>query len=190
MPAQPRVDRLKIIYSAAKGLNFSWRLSDYPKTPLNNGVCSYIPQLHRITLRFCKQNECSSGVRNFIEHMLPEFARNNPSITVYVLPIRNSTATMRAEYGNGRMTNVSLKNFTSEQVGQYMNLMRTRCGLPNVKLESRQSADVNSVQGQWNPLFNVNTEQNVTQFPSKKFSQFRNVNQSATDYVKTMPTKA
>ncbi|KJH51123.1 hypothetical protein DICVIV_02682 [Dictyocaulus viviparus] len=100
MPAVPRVDRLKTIYSSAKALNYGWRFTDIPRTPVYNGVSRYIPQLHRIpylllfgtithsyiarilhnmicafriTFRFCKQSEGSVGVRNFIEHKLLEF---------------------------------------------------------------------------------------------------------------------
>ena len=67
MPALPRVDRIKTVYSAAKGLNYAWRFTDYLKTPMYNGVSRYIPQLHRITFRFCKKDESSAGMRNFIQ---------------------------------------------------------------------------------------------------------------------------
>ncbi|KHN85790.1 39S ribosomal protein L43, mitochondrial [Toxocara canis] len=186
MPSRARVDRIKQVYTAANALNYGWRLSDFPKTPMNNGVTRYIPQAHRITLRFCKQSESSLGMRNFIENSVRRFAQQNPSIVVYILPIRNSTPTLRAEYGNGRMAHVNATNFSAEQVAQHMNLLRTRSGLPVVRLESRQTAAVTSVQGMWNPLLNIDTEQNIADLPQKKFSERRCSQQSATEYVASL----
>lgn len=88
MPVIPRVDRLKTLYAAAKGLNYSWRLKDFLSAPQHNGVTNYIPQLHRVTIRFCKQASNSAGVRNYVERELVKFARENPSVVVYVLPVR------------------------------------------------------------------------------------------------------
>lgn len=74
MPSIPRVDRIKIIYSAAKKLNYAFMLTDFPSAPSFNGVTGYRPQLHRVTLRFCKQNENSVGLRKFIEKHMTQFA--------------------------------------------------------------------------------------------------------------------
>lgn len=112
MPARPHVDRLKTIYTAAKNLNFGFRLRGFPTAPSENGIAAYKPQLHRLTIRFCKQNDASMGLRNFIEHSLPQFARENPQTVVYVLPIRNSIPTLRAEYANGRQVHINAKGFT------------------------------------------------------------------------------
>lgn len=51
MPAQVRVDRLKPIYSAAKGLNFGFQMRAFPDAPAHNGVAAYQPQLLRLTIR-------------------------------------------------------------------------------------------------------------------------------------------
>lgn len=112
MPARPHVNRLKTIYTTAKALPFGFRMSDYPSTPAFNGVSSYQPQMHRITFRFCKQSESSVGVRNFIEHCLVPFAKENPTCVAYVVPGRQCVPTLRAEYANGRTVHVNAKNFT------------------------------------------------------------------------------
>lgn len=103
---------------------------------------------------------------------------------------RNSSPTLRAEYGNGRMAHVNATNFTAEQVALHMNLLRTRSGLPVVKLESRQTAAVSSVQGAWNPLLNIDTEQNVADLPQKKFSMHRSNQQTATEYISSLVNKS
>ena len=112
MPARPHVDRLKTIYSAARQLNFGFRLEGFPSAPNENGIFGFKPQLHRITIRFCKQNDASMGLRNFIETSLTQFAAENPQTVVYVLPIRNSTPTLRAEYSNGREVHINAKGFS------------------------------------------------------------------------------
>jgi large subunit ribosomal protein L43 len=113
MPAIPRVDRLKTIFTAAKGLNFAFRMTGYPTAPQYNGWSGRaIPQLHRLTIRFCKKDIASSGVREFISKQLVEFARQNPATAVYVIPGRQCIPTFRGEYANGREVHINAKNFT------------------------------------------------------------------------------
>lgn len=113
MPAIPRVDRLKTIFTAAKGLNFGFRLTGYPSAPQYNGFSGRaIPQLHRVTIRFCKKDASSAGIRQFIARELTEFAKQNPATAIYVIPIRYSTPTLRGEYANGREVQIHAKNFT------------------------------------------------------------------------------
>nr|CAD2207158.1 unnamed protein product [Meloidogyne enterolobii] len=103
MPAIPRVDRIKNIYSAAKALNFGFRLSaTNPQAVLFDGISGHFPQLQRVTIRFCKISEPSAGLRNYIEHSLTKFASENPYCSIYILPVRNTTPSIRAEYSNGR----------------------------------------------------------------------------------------
>lgn len=52
------------------------------------------------------------GTRQFVEQDLKEFARLNPSVSVYALPARQTVPTVRGEYSNGRMVHVNLKGMT------------------------------------------------------------------------------
>ncbi|VDO41629.1 unnamed protein product [Onchocerca flexuosa] len=180
MPSKPRVDRIKICYTAAMQLNYGWRMSGYPCTPLNNAVTKYIPQLHRITVRFCRKNECSSGIRHFIGSGL----LSHLSIMIFIS--RQNIPVVRAEYGNGRIIQIVLKNFDVEQVERHFNLLRTRSGLPVVDLISRQSAQVSSVQGMWNPMLNISSELNISELSEKKFSRHRTAEPSATEYISSL----
>lgn len=110
MPAIPHVDRIKVVYSAARKLNFGFRMTGFPDAPFLNGVAHYQPQLQRLTFRFCKQSESSVGMRNFIEYSLVKFGTENPSCAIYVIPAKNVTPTLRAEYSNGRMAHLNTKN--------------------------------------------------------------------------------
>lgn len=108
---------------------------------------------------------------------------------IFLFPIscsRQNIPVLKAEYGNGRVIQIVVKNFDAEQVGQHLNLLRTRTGLPVVDLVSRQSAQVASVQGMWNPMLNINSELNISKIPEKKFSRHRAAKLSATEYVSSL----
>ncbi|CAI4229988.1 unnamed protein product [Auanema sp. JU1783] len=183
MPVQPRVDRIKTIYSAAKALNYGWRFTDFLKTPSHNGVSKYIPQLHRITFRFCKQSESSVGMRNFLENRAVALGETEPSVVIYAQPVRNSNPTIRAEYANGRVIQINAKNLSASQIEKDINLLYSRSGEPVVKLESRQSALVPSVQGEWTPVTWISSKLNVAEFPSTDFGDKKTCKVSASDYV-------
>lgn len=72
--------------------------SGFPKAPLANGIGRYVCQLQRITLKFCKSNGSSKGMRDFIEMNLLNFAKENPGVVVYVKPRRHRTAVIVGEY--------------------------------------------------------------------------------------------
>ncbi len=63
-----------------------------------NGLGRYIPQLARVTVKFCKEAPSSSGVRNFIETQIVPFAEKNPSVAIYLKPRRNRFPVIVAEY--------------------------------------------------------------------------------------------
>ncbi len=69
--------------------------------PGHNGIGRFVPQLARITIKFCKEKGHSSGVRNFIENEIVAFAERNPHAAVYLKPRRNRTPVIVAEYRKG-----------------------------------------------------------------------------------------
>uniref|UniRef100_A0A914GTE6 Large ribosomal subunit protein mL43 n=1 Tax=Globodera rostochiensis TaxID=31243 RepID=A0A914GTE6_GLORO len=184
MPAIPRVDRLKNIFSSAKALNFAFRLSaTNPIVPSFNGVSAYQPQLQRITIKFCKQTESSVGMRNYIEHSLTKFATENPHCAIYVVPGKCVTPVLRAEYANGRQVHVNALNFSMERVCLHMNNLRTRSGLPIVKIENPHLSHHKSVQGMWTPSKRRDTRQNLHLLPNPQFSTHLSNESTATKYV-------
>lgn len=66
--------------------------------PLQNGLGRFIPQVQRVTLKFCKTHGSSKGIREFIEDKLVDFAKANPSVVVYVKPRRHRSPVMVAEF--------------------------------------------------------------------------------------------
>ncbi|KAI6230164.1 L51-S25-CI-B8 domain-containing protein [Aphelenchoides fujianensis] len=186
MPAIPHVDRLKTIYSAAKQLNFGFRLTGHPSAPQFNGWAGrHIPQLHRLTIQFCRKDATSAGVREFIERELVSFARRNPATAVYVMPVRQAIPTLRGEYANGRQVHVNAKHFTLEQVCRHVNDLRSRSGEPIVKFVAAQTAELKSIQGQWTPQTWQPTAQNAAwgALPRAEFSAHQTAELTATDFV-------
>ncbi|CAK5008531.1 unnamed protein product [Meloidogyne enterolobii] len=242
MPAIPRVDRIKNIYSAAKALNFGFRLSaTNPQAVLFDGISGHFPQLQRVTIRFwmnklmqdCRLGEwvywssgvlvrvlgfslrrvvgtpttcivfsfClkfiliiepSAGLRNYIEHSLTKFASENPYCSIYILPVRNTTPSIRAEYSNGREVQLDARDFSMEHTSLYMNYLRTRSGLPIYKFENPQFSPTKSIQGMWSPTTWQNTAQNLYScgaLPQQEFSTHLEKSKGATETLQQMTTK-
>ncbi|CAJ0930384.1 unnamed protein product, partial [Mesorhabditis belari] len=183
MPSLPRVDRIKTIYSARKALNYGFRFTDFVKQPAFNGVSRFIPQMHRITFRFCKQSEDSVGMRNFIESRLVSLAQEHPYLVIYAQPIRNTTPTIRAEYGNGRIVHLSSSGLPLEQIEKDVQLMISRSGLPVVKFEGRQTASVPSIQGEWTPFTWQPARMTNAELMDEEFSKHKSVKQTVSDFV-------
>ena len=72
--------------------------SAFPRAVLGNGLGRYICQLQRVTIKFCKSNGGSRGVRDFIENDLINFANSNPNIVIYMKPRRHRSPVFVAEY--------------------------------------------------------------------------------------------
>ncbi len=79
-------------------LTSSSQPSEYINSNLHNGVGRYVCQLQRVTFKFCKEHASSRGIREFIEHDLVDFARNNPGVVVYLQPKRHRIPKISAEY--------------------------------------------------------------------------------------------
>ncbi|VDL77441.1 unnamed protein product [Nippostrongylus brasiliensis] len=156
MPALPRVDRIKTVYSSAKALNFGWKFTDFLKTPAYNGVSRYVPQLHRITFRFCKQSEASVGVRNFIENRVLDLGAKSPSVVIYTQPVRNTNPVIRAEYGNGRVVQLNAKNMSMEDVER---------------------------DGEWTPMTWLSPRMNSASLPAPEFSKHKTAKITASEYL-------
>ena len=75
--------------------------------PLKNGLGRFIPQLMRITIKFCKESPTSQGVREFIERDIVEFAKQNPGSAIYLKPRRHRSPVIVAEYRKFYNDNIS-----------------------------------------------------------------------------------
>lgn len=90
MPSPNRVVYRKLLRLAAQQLTDGWRLKGTPQTPLQNGVGRYVCQLKRATIRFDKVNQPSTGIRQWIQGDLINYAKANPSVAIYLQPVKDS----------------------------------------------------------------------------------------------------
>nr|CAG4636592.1 EOG090X0FS9 [Eubosmina coregoni]SVE70124.1 EOG090X0FS9 [Eubosmina coregoni] len=155
--------------------------SGHIKTPLQNGLGRFIPQLQRITFKFCKSRGGSRGVRDFIESDLMDFAIKNPGTAIYLKPQRHRSGIMVAEYLNGEKEHLSCHHFNKEEVFKWLSYLTTRSGIPAMRFHKYQHTDYPSIQGVWTPFTHQAPEINVAQFPHEILSKPVNLQPTATD---------
>ncbi|CAL4124121.1 unnamed protein product, partial [Meganyctiphanes norvegica] len=148
----------------SKTWNLFWG-SSFVRAPLQNGIGRYVPQLQRITLKFCKSTGSSQGAREYIEKELIHFARANPGVVVYLKPRRHKQPQIVAEYLHGEKDHRLLKNMKSEEIAGWMSYMNTKSGYPTTRLRKYQHTDHPSIQGPWNQTTHRDPRLNVTEFP-------------------------
>nr|CAG4638798.1 EOG090X0FS9 [Cyclestheria hislopi] len=157
--------------------------SGFIRAPLQNGLGRYIPQLQRITFKFCKHFGGSRGVRDFIESDLLDFTKSNPATVVYVKPRRHRSPCMVAEYLNGEREYISCHNFTREEVLKWLEYLRTRSGIPVMRFRKYQHTDYPTIQGVWTPFTHQPPEFNTAEFPNEELSKPVMLPSTATDQL-------
>ncbi|KAL0269569.1 UNVERIFIED_CONTAM: hypothetical protein PYX00_007259 [Menopon gallinae] len=160
-----------------------FRKHGVPQAVLSNGLGRYIPQCQRITLKFCKSSGSSLGMRSFIENDVIEFAKNNPSVVLYLKPRRHRGPVIVAEYLNGERKWIPVNQKTREEINKWLHLLVTESGQPEKTLIQWWNTQHPSIQGPWSPFYNKNPELNVVKFPSKEFGQPPNLEKSATEQL-------
>lgn len=182
----------KSIQSAQEAvcLNKTWKMSNshlflksaFPRAPLANGVGRYVCQLQRITLKYCKNNGSSKGMREFLENDLLDFSRANPGVVVYVKPRRHRTAVMSAEYLNGDRQWINCRNNTREEIRKWVEVLKTQAtGSSDTRLRKLWHTDVPSVQGAWTPFTHQHPTGNVAQYPNRELSKLQTDEMTATE---------
>jgi len=148
---------------------------------LNNGVGRYIPQLARITLKFCKANGSSQGVRNYIEHHVVDFAEKNPGTVVYLKPRRHRAPVLVAEFLNGERYTQSLHNYKVDEVIGYLEMYRGHSGVVYSEQHKYSYTDHPSIQGYWNASTNREPSEALIEYPTHK--QPLDTEESATEIL-------
>nr|CAG4652247.1 EOG090X0FS9 [Triops cancriformis] len=157
--------------------------SGFIKAPLMNGIGRFVPQLQRVTIKFCKSHGDSHGVRQFVESDLLDFAKHNPSVVVYLKPRRHRSPVAVAEYLNGERDSLSLKNMSREEVLKWLEYIRGKTGFPIIRFRKSQHTDFPTIQGVWTPFTYQSPERNLDNYPSEEFSKPLVIPQSATEQL-------
>ncbi|XP_030377340.1 39S ribosomal protein L43, mitochondrial [Scaptodrosophila lebanonensis] len=156
--------------------------SGFPRAPLQNGLGRYVCQLQRITLKFCKNNGSSRGMRDFIENHLVDFAKENPGIVVYVKPRRHRTPVLVGEYLNGEREWLNCRNNTKDEISKWIELLKTQNGCSSsLRLRKMWHTDVPSVQGPWTPFLLRSPDANSIEYPNIDASKPLDIPKTATD---------
>ncbi|XP_033153988.1 39S ribosomal protein L43, mitochondrial [Drosophila mauritiana] len=156
--------------------------SGFPRAPLQNGLGRYVCQLQRITLKFCKNNGSSRGMRDFIENHLLDFAKENPGIVVYVKPRRHRTPVLVGEYLNGEREWMSCRNSTQEEISKWIDLLKTQNGSSSsLRLRKMWHTEVPSIQGPWTPFLLRSPDAQGQAYPSAEASKPLETPQTATE---------
>merc|ERR1712071_158633 len=149
--------------------------------PSKNGVGRFVPQLARITIKFCKEFGHSNGVRQYIQQDVVQFAKHNPSCVVYLKPRRHRSPVIVAEFLNGQRQWQSLKGFTCEEVGAWVDYYRTHSGREFMDQFKMHYTDHASIQGYWHPYTHTDPAMATATFPDSGLGLVRNQEPTASD---------
>ncbi|THD20361.1 Mitochondrial ribosomal protein L43 [Fasciola hepatica] len=116
------------------------------------GASRPVPQLQRVTLKFCKSKPQSLGIREYIEKYLVDFARRNPATVVYVKPRRHRPPLIVAEYLCGNWHYVKPAGMNCEEINNWMEFLRNRSGADILPIYKKWSTKSPSIQGMWHPF--------------------------------------
>jgi large subunit ribosomal protein L43 len=109
-------------------------------------------------------------MRDFIENHLLEFVHRNPGIVIYLQPRRHHSPLLFAEYLNGKSVHLSVGNYTSNELCQWIEHLRCRSGDELIRLRKTWHTETPSVQGIWTPFTNLDPQLAVTTLPDDKLS--------------------
>lgn len=156
--------------------------SGFPRAPLGLGIGRYVCQLQRVTLKFCKSHGTSRGMRDFIEHNLVQYAKENPGIVVYVKPRRHKHPVIAAEYLNGGTQWMDVANYSQDDITKWMELFRTQIhNSAALRLRKLWHTDFPSIQGPWTPFTFRDPKTNLAQFPNKELGKAVKYHPTATE---------
>ena len=152
--------------------------------PLNNGVGRFIPQLMRLTIKFCKERPTSQGIREFIENDIVQFAKENPHVALYLKPRRNRSPVVVAEYLNGERHWKSTHQYTRQELKEWLDVLRNASGKEYQVQQKYEFTQNPSIQGMWNSFTNADPSIALAQFPDPELFHPRGHEPSATQKLK------
>ncbi|GAB1860127.1 Large ribosomal subunit protein mL43 [Camponotus japonicus] len=158
--------------------------SGFPRTPLGLGIGRYVGQLQRVTLKFCKSHGTSRGMRDFIEHDLVQYAKDNPGVVVYAKPRRHRHPVIVAEYLNGGKHWMDVANYSRDDIIKWMELVRTQIHNSSaMRLRKLWHTNFPSIQGPWTPFTFKDPKLNLAQFPNKELGGAVKLHPTATEQL-------
>ncbi|KAL0637628.1 39S ribosomal protein L51, mitochondrial [Maublancomyces gigas] len=93
-----------------------------------NGVGAFVLQCKRLDFHYCDWAGASKGMKSFLTHKLPEFAKSNPQIEITVSPRPHQHPIIRGTYINGREKVICVRKLDHQQILQKTELLRNSSG--------------------------------------------------------------
>ncbi|KAI9709587.1 MAG: 39S ribosomal protein L51, mitochondrial [Bogoriella megaspora] len=121
-------------------------------TKSQNGVGAFILQCKRLDFHYCDWAGSSKGMNSFIQHTLPNFARQNPQVEISISPRPRKHPVIRGTYINGREKAICVKNLAKEQILQKAELLRDASGDKLKRTVKPVKSTNESVRGIWDPF--------------------------------------
>ncbi|KAI3425285.1 hypothetical protein D9Q98_009052 [Chlorella vulgaris] len=107
-------------------------------------------QLQKLLVHYCDFGGSSRGTRDFVEHMLPHFRRDNPQLAIETVVQRGKHPGLLAEYLNTTTRHVDVKNEPAEEVLRQAVYLRSSLGRKaSLQVKHRTRSLTPSIQGPW-----------------------------------------
>ncbi|KIW03848.1 uncharacterized protein PV09_05147 [Verruconis gallopava] len=114
-----------------------------------NGVGAHIIQCKKLDFHYCDHGGSSKGMKAFLTHQLPAFARANASIEMAVSPRPNHHPVIRGHYTNGAVKAICVRSLEPDQVRLMAERLRDTCGEPWKRVVKPVKSVNESVRGVW-----------------------------------------
>ncbi|GAB4815870.1 hypothetical protein N2152v2_002916 [Parachlorella kessleri] len=107
-------------------------------------------QLKKLVLNYCDHSGSSKGAREFLEHVWPQFTKDNPHLAAEAVLRRGRHPFLEASYLTGNVRSVDLRNNTPEEILRQAVLLRSSAGRKaSLQVKQRTVTKQPSIQGQW-----------------------------------------
>ncbi|KAF8425159.1 mitochondrial ribosomal protein L43, partial [Tirmania nivea] len=120
-----------------------------------NGLAGFILQCKRLEFNYCDWAGSSRGMKAFLTHNLPSFAKANPQIEMVVSPRPHKHPIIRGVYINGREKVICVRNLQHQQILEKANLLKNSSGLKLKKINKPVASVNESVRGIFSPFHGV-----------------------------------
>ncbi|EFJ32568.1 hypothetical protein SELMODRAFT_85537 [Selaginella moellendorffii] len=112
-------------------------------------------QLKKLLVHYCKRSGGSRGARDFVETLLPRFAKANPQIEIEAKWRPHQDPYLEAFFLNKRERTIGLRNLSAEDCLVQAKRLRNLVGRRPIKRRTREISTRKSIQGRWTPFLKI-----------------------------------
>ena len=115
--------------------------------------------LDKLTFRYCKNGGSSAPIRLWMQKNLIDFSKKNPQLKVVTEYLPNRHPILIAEYKNGEMRQVCVKNMSQKDIWEHVNDLRNTNGKKVSKISKNVYPHCESFQGKFDDSLHVGSIQ-------------------------------